>query len=161
VEAAGRAIIAGPGSVASLWARSTICVARQAGNLSREAAPLPPLPHVPADPAAGASAETAPRDEQPGILRVQGEVTKPRKLYAPPPVYTEMARKARLQGVVIIEAILDQDGCVAQLHVLKGMPMGLDGAAVAAVQQWVFAPARLAGRPVKVYYTLTVNFQVE
>jgi TonB family protein len=161
VEAAGRAIMAGPGSVASLWARSTICVARRAGNLSREAAPLPPLPRAPAGPAAGASAETAPRDEPSGILHIEGEVTKPSKLYAPAPVYTEMARKARLQGVVIMEAILDQDGCVAQLHVLKGMPMGLDRAAVAAVQQWVFAPATLAGRPVKVYYTLTVNFQVD
>ncbi|HEY6322390.1 MAG TPA: energy transducer TonB, partial [Thermoanaerobaculia bacterium] len=161
VEAAGRAIMAGPGSPAGLRARSTICVARQAGNLPREAAPLPPLPHAPADPAAGTSAETAPRDEPSGILRIEGEVVKPSKLYAPAPVYTEMARKARLQGVVILEAILDQDGCVVQPHILKGMPMGLDGAAVAAVRQWVFAPATLAGRPVKVYYTLTVTFRVE
>jgi TonB family protein len=160
-EAAGRAIMAGPGSAASLRARSTICLARQAGNLSREAAPLPPLPHAPADPAAGAGGETALRHEPSSILRFQGEVVKPRKLYAPPPVYTEMARKARLQGAVTLEAILDQDGCVVQPYVLKGLPMGLDGAAVAAVKQWVFAPATLAGGPVKVYYTLTVNFQVE
>lgn len=154
VEAATRAINAGPGTDAGLRARSTICVARQAGNLSREAAPLPPLPGALAGPVAGAGAETAP-------LRIEGEVTKPSKLYTPPPVYTEMARKARLQGVVIMEAVLDQDGCVVQPHVLKGLPMGLDRAALAAVQQWIFAPAKLDGRPVKVYYTLTVNFQVQ
>jgi TonB family protein len=161
VEAASRAIMAGPGSAAGLRARSTICLARQAGNLPREAAPKPPPPRALAGPAAGAGAETAPRNEPSGILRIEGEVVKPSKLYAPAPVYTEMARKARLQGVVIMEAILDQDGCVVQPHILKSMPMGLDGAAVAAVEQWVFAPATLAGRPVKVYYTLTVNFRVE
>ncbi len=160
-EAAGRAIMAGPGSAAGLRARSTICVARQAGNLSREAAPMPPLPRALAGSEAGASAETAPRNEPSSILRVEGEVTKPSKLYTPMPVYTEMARKARLQGVVVLETILDQDGCVVQPHVLKGLPMGLDRVAVAAVQQWVFAPATLAGKPVKVYYTLTVNFRVE
>jgi len=161
VEAAGRAIMAGPGSEASLRARSTICMARQVGNLTREAAPMPPLPRTPAGPAAGASTQAAPRNEPSSILRLEGEVTKPSKLYSPPPVYSEMARKARLQGVVILEAVLDQDGCVVQPHVLKGLPMGLDRAAVAAVQQWVFTPATLAGRPVKVYYTVTVTFRVE
>jgi TonB family protein len=161
VEVASQAIMAGPGSAAALRARATICMAREAGNLSREAAPVPPLPGARASSAAGASAEFVPRDEPSGPLRLEGEVIPPRRLYDPPPVYTEIARKARLQGVVIVEAILDQDGCVVKEHILKGMPMGLDGAALAAVRQWVFAPATLAGRPVKVYYTLTVNFRVE
>jgi TonB family protein len=161
VEAASRAIMAGPGSAAGLRARSTICLARQAGNLSREAAPMPPLPRALARPAAETSVERAPRGEPSSTLRIEGEVVKPSKLYAPPPVYTEMARKARLQGVVVMEAILDQDGCIQEAHILKGLPMGLDRAALEAVRQWVFAPATLAGRPVKVYYTLTVNFKVE
>jgi TonB family protein len=161
VEAASRAIMAGPGSEAALRARSTICWARQMGHLSREAAPLPPLPRSVAGPRPGATAETAPREEPRGILRVEGAVAKPVKLYTPPPVYTEMARRARLQGVVIVEAILDQDGCILQAHIAKGLPMGLDRAALEALRQWVFAPATLAGRPVKVYYTVTVNFQVD
>ena len=94
-------------------------------------------------------------------LHVGGAVTKPEKISAPPPVYTEMARKARLQGVVIIEAIIDAQGNVINAHVLKGMPMGLDKAAVEAVNKWKFRPAMLQGKPVKVYYTLTVNFQVQ
>src|SRR5579864_3845535 len=161
VEAARRAITSGPGSPAGVWARSTICLARAAGNLSREAAPMPPLPRALAGSAAGAVLETAPPNEPSEILRIEGEVTKPSKLYAPMPIYTEMARKARLQGVVVVEAILDQDGCVVQPRVSKGLPMGLDAAAVTAVKHWVFTPATLAGRPVKVYYTLTVKFQVE
>jgi len=47
------------------------------------------------------------------------------------------------------------------VRVLKGQPMGLDKAAVDAVQRWRFKPAMLAGKPVKVYYVLTVNFQVQ
>jgi protein TonB len=94
-------------------------------------------------------------------LRVGGAVTKPEKLSGAPPVYTEMARKARLQGVVILEAIIDAQGNVINAHVLKGMPMGLERAAMDAVQKWRFKPATLQGKPVKVYYTLTVNFQVQ
>jgi TonB family protein len=45
--------------------------------------------------------------------------------------------------------------------VLKGLPMGLDRAALTAVQGWKFKPAQFQGRAVKVYYTLTVNFQVQ
>src|SRR5579862_4900309 len=95
VEAASRAITSGPGSAAGVWARSTICLARAAGNLSREAAPMPPLPRALGGPAAGAVLETAPPNEPSEILRIEGEVTKPSKLYAPMPIYTEMARKAR------------------------------------------------------------------
>ena len=81
-------------------------------------------------------------------------------MYGPPPAYPEEARKLRLQGVVIIEAVIDKEGCVTQDHILKGMPQGLSHAALAAVEKWVFEPARLEGQPVKVWYTLTINFQV-
>jgi TonB family protein len=142
-------------------ARSTICRAKHGGNLPSR------------DPASGESAPLAPRlgDDRPvnddrlvnvaPALRVGGRVSKPVKVYAPPPVYTEEARKQRLQGVVIVEAIIDQEGCVNQDHILKGLPQGLGRAALAAVEKWVFEPAFLDGQPVKVYYTLTINFQVD
>jgi protein TonB len=98
-------------------------------------------------------------DEAP--LRVGGDVARPEKISAPPPVYTEQARKARLQGVVIVEAIIDTQGNVVDAHILKGMPMGLDLAALDAVEKWKFKPATLEGKPVKVYYTLTVNFKLQ
>jgi TonB family protein len=62
---------------------------------------------------------------------------------------------------VILEAIIDEEGNVGNTRVLKGLPMGLDKAAMDAVQTWKFKPATLEGRPVKVYYVLTVNFRVD
>jgi protein TonB len=77
------------------------------------------------------------------------------------PVYTEAARRARIQGVVIVEAIIDKQGNVTNVRVLKALPMGLDQAAVDAVKKWRFRPATLNGRPVNVYFVLTVNFQLQ
>jgi protein TonB len=94
-------------------------------------------------------------------LRVGGDVTRPEKISGPPPVYTELARKARLQGAVIVEAIIDTQGNVVDARVLKGMPMGLDRAGLDAVVKWKFKPATLKGKPVNVYYTLTVNFKLQ
>src|SRR5689334_25447142 len=65
--------------------------------------------------------------------RVGGEVTRPEKISGAPPVYTEIARRARIMGVVIIEAIIDEQGNVTETRVLKGLPMGLDRSAVEAV----------------------------
>jgi protein TonB len=98
-------------------------------------------------------------DEQP--LRVGGGVSKPEIITQVKPAYPEVARKARLQGSVIVEAIIDEQGNVTNVRVLKGLPMGLDRSAVDAVQKWKFKPAQFQGRPVKVYYVLTVNFQVQ
>lgn len=134
-------------------ARAMICVARRARPLLN-AIPLLPPSVAPAvvDPAGDYYYEA---------LRVGGNVTKPRKVYAPPPVYTEKARKLRVKGVVIVEAIIGRDGCLNNMHILKGLPDGLDGSALMALSNWVFDPATLDGKPVKVYYTLTVNFQVQ
>jgi len=71
------------------------------------------------------------------------------------------ARKARVTGVVIVEAIIDERGNVVNARVLKGLPMGLDKAALDAVERWKFKPATLQSKPVKVYYTLTVNFTMQ
>ena len=88
-------------------------------------------------------------------------ITRPEIINQIKPVYTELARRARVTGTVIVEAIIDTQGNVTNVRVLKGLPMGLDRAAVEAVQKWKFKPATLEGRPVKVYYVLTVNFQVQ
>jgi len=99
--------------------------------------------------------------EPTGPIRVGGDVKPPVKINAPPPQYTEIARKARIQGVVIVEAIIDRDGTVSNVKVLKGLPMGLDQAAVDAVKSWRFEPATLNGKAVAVIYNLTINFQLQ
>ncbi len=105
--------------------------------------------------------EGPPPDEPEGPIMVGGDVKAPVREYDPPPQYTEIARKARIQGVVIVQAIVTKEGHVQDVKVLKGLPMGLDNAAAEAVKKWKFKPATLNGKPVDVYYNLTVNFTLQ
>jgi protein TonB len=57
--------------------------------------------------------------------------------------------------------VIDRQGNVTEARVLKGLPFGLDHAALAAIRQWKFQPGTLNGQPVPVYYNLTVNFRIE
>ena len=92
---------------------------------------------------------------------IDAEVHKPTKLEARPPQYTERARQARVQGTIVVQAIIDAEGQVDQVQVLRGQPLGLSGAAVEAISAWRFKPATRDGRPVPVYYNLTVNFRLQ
>lgn len=98
-------------------------------------------------------------EEEPA--RVGGEVTAPEKISGGDPSYTEVARRARIQGVVIVEAAIDREGKVTSTRVLKSLPLGLDEKARQAVAGWRFAPAQRDGKPVPVLYTVTVNFRVK
>jgi TonB family protein len=95
-----------------------------------------------------------------GPLRVGGDVLAPVKTAGDPPRYPDAARAARLQGIVILEIVIDRTGEVADTRVLKGLPMGLDAAAVEAVRTWKFRPATLHGKPVAVYFTVPVSFRL-
>jgi protein TonB len=98
-------------------------------------------------------------DEPP--IRIGGEVVPPELVTRVQPVYPEIARKARVQGVVIVEAIIDKLGNVTDARVLRGLPMGVSEAATAAIQKWKYKPATLNGRPVSVYLTVTVTFTLQ
>lgn len=106
---------------------------------------------------AGGYTQPPPREPR----MVGGDVKAPRKVSAPPPQYTKKARKARVQGVVIVQAVIDPKGNVAEVKVLKGLEKGLSEQAVAAIRTWKFEPATLHGEPIAVYYNLTVNFRLE
>lgn len=105
--------------------------------------------------------EGPPPSEPEGPIHVGGDVRAPVKTYWPQPAYTEIARKARVQGVVIVQAIVDKNGTVQDVKILKGLPMGLDKAAVDSIKTWKFEPATLNGKPVDVYFNLTVNFTLQ
>jgi TonB family protein len=96
-----------------------------------------------------------------GPLQIGGNVQAPVRIYAPDPHYPEEARHARVQGVVILQTIIDKVGNVTDVRVLKGLPSGLTEAAVEAVSAWRFKPATLEGEPVAVYYLVTVSFSVQ
>lgn len=113
--------------------------------------------------AGGAPALQAQKESPPEgpPYRVGGDVTRPEKISGPPPVYAIEARKARVTGVVILQTVIDEQGNVTEARVIKGLPMGLDMAALEAVRTWKFKPATLDGKPVPVHYNLTVSFQIE
>lgn len=96
-----------------------------------------------------------------GPVHITVGITRPEILHKVAPRYTEMARRAGVQGTVIIEAIIDEKGRVTNQRILRSLPMGLDQAAKDAVQQWRFSPAMRGDDPVKVYFTLTVNFTIQ
>jgi protein TonB len=96
-----------------------------------------------------------------GPLRVGGDVKAPIALNRVQPEYTETARKGRISGVVVLEAIINKDGTVEQVRVLKGLPMGLSEKAEEAVKGWKFKPGTLGGQPVDVIFSLTVNFKLD
>jgi protein TonB len=76
------------------------------------------------------------------------------------PTYPADAQNAHVQGVVIIEALVDPTGTVANAGVLRSIPM-LDAAALGAVSRWRFMPTLLNGQPVSVIMTVTVNFTLQ
>jgi protein TonB len=93
-------------------------------------------------------------------LRVGGDVKAPVLSSRVEPQYPEAARKARMEGVIILEAIITADGNVEDVRVLKSVNPLLDASAVRAVQQWKYKPATLNGRSVRVYLTVTVTFRL-
>lgn len=104
------------------------------------------------------SAPVAPTLSTPtGPLEIGGGVSAPVALETPRPPYPESVRGC-VQGVVVLRAVVAEDGTVRDVKVLKGLPLGLTEVAVEAVRRWRYAPARLDGRPVDVYIDLVVPF---
>ena len=90
-------------------------------------------------------------------LRVGGQVRPPIRIKEVPPVYPAIAKSAQVQGDVVIEATIDEEGKVADARVVKSVPM-LDQAALDAVRQWEYQPSLLNGVPTPVVMTVTVKF---
>ncbi len=121
-----------------------------------------PIVRPPADSVADLAPPVPPDPEENGPVWVGHGMTPPVRRHAPPPRYTEIARRVRLEGRVVLQAVIDKRGEVTSVRVLAGLGLGLDQAAVEAIRSWRFDPAQLAdGRPVAVYYTLTVSFRLE
>ncbi len=116
--------------------------------------PTPDLPEPLVSPTA------PPAYRPPGPRRVGGDVLPPVKRHAPPPRYPEIARAARIEGIVYLEAVIDATGQVTRIEVIQGLRLGLDEAAVDAVSRWRFDPATYNGKPVPVIYNLTIYFKL-
>ncbi len=95
-----------------------------------------------------------------GVFRVGGGVSAPKALYDPEPEYSEEARKAKYQGVVVLWVVIGPDGRPRDIKVQRSLGMGLDEKAIEAVKQWKFEPARKDGQPVAVQVNIEVNFRL-
>jgi periplasmic protein TonB len=92
-----------------------------------------------------------------GPYRPGGDIKPPvRTVYVAPP-YPDLARAARIQGLVVIECTIDPSGRVVDPRVITGHPL-LQNAALDAVRQWRYTATRLNGVPIAVLMTVTVNF---
>jgi protein TonB len=111
---------------------------------------VPPVPDPPPPPA-----PPTPRAPVP----VGGMIEPPRKVKDVAPVYPAIAQSVRVQGRVLLEAVIGLDGRIDHLKVLRSVPL-LDQAALDAVRQWVFTPTKLNGEPVQVVMTVTVEFRL-
>lgn len=93
-------------------------------------------------------------------IRPGGKVKYPEKVRDVRPIYPQIAIAARVEGTVIIEAIIGVDGRVKDARVLRSIPL-LDRAALDAVNQWLFSPTLLNEVPVPVIITVTVAFKLQ
>jgi periplasmic protein TonB len=95
-----------------------------------------------------------------GPIKVSELVQPPKKIVDVRPIYPDLARQARVEGTVVLEAILDRNGRVDQVRVVRSVPL-LDSAALDAVHQWRYTPTALNGQPVAVLMTITIRFTLQ
>jgi protein TonB len=118
-------------------------VGLEIGDVVSGGDPIPPPPPSP------------PRPKEP--VRVGGVIEPPKRLHHVNPVYPPVALAARKEGMVILEALIGEDGAIRDVRVLRPEPL-FEQAAIAAVRQWRFSPTLLNGEPVPLVMTVTVSF---
>jgi protein TonB len=91
------------------------------------------------------------------VQRIGGDVAQANLISSPKPQYPALARAARVQGVVLLNATISKEGTIKDLKVISGHPL-LNEAAMEAVRQWRYKPQMLNQQPIEVITTITVNF---
>jgi TonB family protein len=95
-----------------------------------------------------------------GVYKVGRGVTPPKAVYNPVPEFTDEARRKKIQGIVILDLIVNSDGTVRDVNVVKSLEPGLDRQAIATVGKWKFQPATKDGKPVAVKISVETNFRL-
>lgn len=93
-------------------------------------------------------------------LKVSGDSEAPKLISKVEPIYPDSAKKAGIKGMVILEATIDEEGKVIDTKVVRSIPE-LDKAAVEAVEQWIYEPYILDGKPKKVQFSVTITFHLK
>ncbi|MFN7965753.1 MAG: energy transducer TonB [Acidobacteriota bacterium] len=118
---------------------------------------LAPPRAIATDGAQSSRSSSAPLDGEPQVITK--DLLPPEVIQKVEPDYPLDAREQRLEGKVILQIVVREDGSVTDVKVLRSIEL-LDQAAVEAVRQWRYKPAMKAGRPVPAYVTVTVNFRL-
>ena len=95
-----------------------------------------------------------------GAYHPGGGVSIPKVVFAVDPEFSDEARRAKYQGVVVLSVIVDAQGNPQHVHVIRQLGMGLDEKAIEAVKQYRFKPGMKDGKPVPVEINIEVNFQL-
>lgn len=105
----------------------------------------------------GRKAPEAPTGNIPALGQFVYYEQEPQVTRSVPPIYPVFAKDAGIQGTVTVQALVGKDGTVHDATITQSIP-GLDDAAIAAVRQWVFEPAKANGKPVAVWFPVQVDF---
>jgi protein TonB len=100
---------------------------------------------------------SVPKVATPERVRVSQGVSEGLLVHKVTSQYPPLARQARIQGQVVLQAIIGKDGKIENLQVVRGHPM-LNASAIDAVKQWRYKPYLLNGQPAEVETVITVNF---
>jgi periplasmic protein TonB len=95
-----------------------------------------------------------------GAFKIGGGVSQPVLIHKEEPEYSEEARKAKWQGTVELQIVVDEHGLPKELRVTRALGLGLDQKAMEAVQKWRFTPGKKDGKAVPVIATVQVNFRL-
>jgi TonB family protein len=112
------------------------------------------------DPARSQTTGAPTRISGPGPAAGAGRIQEPRRIKHVPPVYPTEAMRAGQCGAVVLEALIDREGLVNDVRVLRSVP-GLDDAAARAVLQWKYTPTQVNGQAIEVVMVVTVTFSFD
>jgi periplasmic protein TonB len=93
-----------------------------------------------------------------GPIELTPEMVRPVLLTKVQPDYPKVARQARLEGKVTVQAVIGLDGSVESVEIMRSTSSLFEGAALDAVRRWKYRPATMGGQPVRVYFVVEVGF---
>lgn len=102
-----------------------------------------------------------PAQPEEGVVRLDEVSNSPKLIKRVNPKYPEEARKEGIQGIVLLEVLVDREGKVSRVKILKSESSVLNKPAVIAVKQWVYEPYILDGKSTSVLFTVTIRFKLE
>jgi TonB family protein len=107
--------------------------------------------------------EATPRVKEGDLVGLVGDVIPPEPMYTPKPAYPPVAERQHLEGTVLLDVLVDENGSVQDVKLLRGVKpdLGLDAAAVDAVRTWRYRPATKEGVRVKIRITLAITFKLK